>query len=300
MPFRPRQQVRLPYWAIERTQGNHPRWSPRLIRLQPHSHPVPSIHKALIHILLYLRCGLRDSTRPSAARTISRGSPVRHTLRQGGALGQTPPVRGAARLGRPLVIPGCAIQQVGTGAIPGARNNRGSRKGNQWKHPAPNSEYRNITGTAPRSSGNGWLGGYAGWGAGTAGEEVRRLIKAICSARLAGDGEYGRGGRGVGVGVGRMGSTCDRERNKAGWRRWEWGVVFWWVRSDDTSRRRTGLLVGFGNPTVDRIFWPFKNDSVSDVGVERLSRFFPDFLWVNVILTLTRTSTQEYGGGWNI
>ncbi|KAF8524538.1 hypothetical protein JB92DRAFT_2827017 [Gautieria morchelliformis] len=68
---------------------------------------------------------------------------------------------------------------------------------------------------------NGWLGGYAGWGAGKAGEEVRRLIKAICSARVAGDGECGSGGRGVGVGGGRMSSTHDRGGNEARWKRWD-------------------------------------------------------------------------------
>ncbi|KAF8483078.1 hypothetical protein JB92DRAFT_2837243 [Gautieria morchelliformis] len=37
---------------------------------------------------------------------------------------------------------GCAVQQVGTGAITGARNHGSSRKRNQWKHPAPNSEWQ--------------------------------------------------------------------------------------------------------------------------------------------------------------
>ncbi|KAF8515856.1 hypothetical protein JB92DRAFT_2829515 [Gautieria morchelliformis] len=162
----------------------------------------------------------------------------------------------SARFGRPLVIP-----QVGTRAITGARNDGSSRKGNQWTHSAPNSEYRSITGMAASRQDheeeaqedlaraeNGWLGGYAGWGAGTAGEEGRRLIKTICSARLARDGEYVRGGGGVRVG--RMGST--RTGGNACWR----------VGSNETSRRRAGWLVGFGNSTASRDFLVFPHLSL--------------------------------------
>ncbi|KAF8492280.1 hypothetical protein JB92DRAFT_3100357 [Gautieria morchelliformis] len=74
----------------------------------------------------------------------------------------------------------------------------------------PQLEEARTTDSLARAE-NGWLGGYAGWGAGTA----RRT-------RVTGDGEYGRGGRDVGVGGGRMGSTRDRGGNGARWKRWDW------------------------------------------------------------------------------
>ncbi|KAF8495835.1 hypothetical protein JB92DRAFT_2834730 [Gautieria morchelliformis] len=107
-----------------------------------------------------------------------------------------------------------------------------------------------------------------GWGAGTEGEEVRRLIREICSARVACDGEYGRGGRGVGVG--RMGSTTTG------------GNACWRIGSDETSRRRAGWLIGFGNSTVDHIVPPVKNDSVLDVCIEGLSERQLKKIWGRV------------------
>ncbi|KAF8468020.1 hypothetical protein JB92DRAFT_2838571 [Gautieria morchelliformis] len=87
----------------------------------------------------------------------------------------------------------------------------------------------------------------AGMQVGVRGQRARRR-----GARVAWDGEYGRGGRGVGVG--RMGSTTTG------------GNACWRVGSDETCRsgRRAGWLIGFGNSTVDHIVPPVKNDSVLD------------------------------------
>ncbi|KAF8506221.1 hypothetical protein JB92DRAFT_2832994 [Gautieria morchelliformis] len=138
MLTRPRHQDGLPYWAVERTQGTHLLSVSEVVTtLGAAAAPVPpSIHKVLIWILLYLSCGLS----PSAARTISRGGPVRYTLPHGRALAKLHLSAESPGLGRAFSASlACAVQQAGTGGITGARNDGSSRKGNQGKHPAPPS-----------------------------------------------------------------------------------------------------------------------------------------------------------------
>ncbi|KAF8507364.1 hypothetical protein JB92DRAFT_2832831 [Gautieria morchelliformis] len=117
-------------------------------------------------------------------------------------------------------------------------------------------------------------------GGGTAGEEVQRLIKAICSTGVAGDGQCGRGGRGVGVVGGRMGSTRDRERNEAGWKRRDWRKCVL-VRSGAAraARAADGEQAGWLASVTPRC--------------EGVSGFFPIFPSVNATLTLTRTGRGQ-------
>ncbi|KAF8498924.1 hypothetical protein JB92DRAFT_3099346 [Gautieria morchelliformis] len=61
MQTRPRHQDGLPYWAVERTQGTHLLSVSEVVTTleAAGAHCDPSIHKVLIRVRVYLRCGLR-------------------------------------------------------------------------------------------------------------------------------------------------------------------------------------------------------------------------------------------------
>ncbi|KAF8492281.1 hypothetical protein JB92DRAFT_3100358 [Gautieria morchelliformis] len=176
MQTRPRHQDGLPYWAVERTQETHLLSVSKVVTTleAAAAHPHPSIHKILIRVLLYLRCGLRygraglslfsymadAAMAPVPVLLVLSPEVVRCSTRcdTGVLLAKIDLSAASARFWkRILVTPvkhkrfhtpgmgtrgGCAVQQVGTGAITGARNHGSSRKRNQWKHPAPNSEWQ--------------------------------------------------------------------------------------------------------------------------------------------------------------
>ncbi|KAF8504952.1 hypothetical protein JB92DRAFT_2833202 [Gautieria morchelliformis] len=154
MQTRPRHQDGLPYWAVERTQETHLLSVSKVVTTleaaAAHSHP--SIHKILIRVLLYLRCGLRygraglslisymadAAMAPVPVLLVLSPEAVRCSTRcdTGVLLAKIDLSAESARFWKRILV----TPQVGTGTITGARNDGSSRKGNQ--HPAPNSAWQ--------------------------------------------------------------------------------------------------------------------------------------------------------------
>ncbi|KAF8524541.1 hypothetical protein JB92DRAFT_3093800 [Gautieria morchelliformis] len=143
MQIRPRHQDGLPYWAVERTQGTHLLSVSKVVTtLDAAASPLPSLHPQGLSLISYMADAAME---PVPVLLVLSPEAVRCSTRcnTGVLLAKLHLYGVSARFGRAFSSSlGCAVQQVGTGTITGARNDGSSRKGNQWKHPAPNSSWQ--------------------------------------------------------------------------------------------------------------------------------------------------------------